>query len=126
MKDLKDIFVRTVKYGFLINFIFSVVVFFFVKESIPIIVGVVVGFISSFINFIILAYSVQKSVTMDSNAAKLNATMMYYFRLAIWAVALFAAIKLESVDIKGVVFGILSIKLVIYLQNLVEKRKERG
>lgn len=91
------------------------------------ILGLALGTAVALMNFVLLAKSIEKSVEMSANEAKMYASSRYTIRMMITAAALFIAAKVPSIHLIGVFLGLIAPKMVILSRNIIFdklKRKE--
>ena len=89
--------------------------------------GLVLGTLVALMNFTLLAKTIEKSIDMTPNEAKLYASSRYTIRMLIVAVILFISAKSEHLHLIGVFLGLIGPKMVILIRNNIFdklKRKE--
>ncbi|MGL5327666.1 MAG: ATP synthase subunit I, partial [Peptostreptococcaceae bacterium] len=89
--------------------------------------GLILGTLVALMNFVLLAKTIERSIEMSPNEAKLYASSRYSVRMLIIAVVLFVAAKSENLNLIGVFLGLISPKVVILVRNKMFdklKRKE--
>lgn len=91
------------------------------------ILGLVLGTMVALMNFTMLAKTVEKSVEMSPEGAKLYASTQYFIRMIIVALVLFVTVKSKRLHLIGVLLGLIGPKVVILSRNILFnkiKRKE--
>ncbi len=99
--------------------IISVVVF----RSVPIVVGLVFGSMIALLNFVELSRTLQRAVHKAPEKASAYTTFKYFIRFAIMAIVLYIAAVNDYIDLLGAIFGLLSVKLVVYMTHLFSDRQ---
>ena len=92
------------------------------KETIPIILGVVFGSVIAILNFRLLAISIEKSVDLSAGKAQAYSGIRYLIRMFIVAVVLFVSVKNPNINVIGTVLGLISTQIVIFIKKLVVSR----
>lgn len=95
--------------------------------STSMLMGLVLGTLVALMNFTLLAKTIEKSIDMSPNEAKLYASSKYTVRMIIVAVVLFISVKSEHLHLIGVFLGLMGPKVVILVRNKIFdklKRKE--
>lgn len=87
--------------------------------------GVVFGTIIAILNIILLAKSIEKSVTMPVNKAQIYTTSTYLLRMLIVAVVLIVSVKASHLSVIGVVIGLISPKFVILVKPFIMNKLDR-
>ncbi|PID82776.1 MAG: hypothetical protein CSB15_01625 [Clostridiales bacterium] len=111
------------KYSVVLSIIATIIVCIFFKNPIPIVLGLWFGTLISILLFYELALTISKAVQMNSAKASTYTSLKYFLRFLVYAVVLFVAAKNKNLNIYATVFGILSVKVSIYFQNLVVNKK---
>lgn len=91
------------------------------------ILGLVLGTMVALMNFTMLAKTIEKSVDMSHEGAKLYASTQYFVRMIIIALVLFVTVKSQKLHLIGVLLGLVGPKVVILSRNILFnkiKRKE--
>lgn len=87
--------------------------------------GLLFGTVISILNIILLAKSIEKSVTMPANKAQIYTTSTYLLRMIIVAIVLIVSVKSSHLSVIGVVIGLISPKFVIFVKPFIMKRLDR-
>lgn len=124
-KTILDVFKFVVLFDLLIAAVFFV---FFRKEAPGLTLGMIFGSLATFLMFVELALTIQKAVHMEKSRANAYTMSKYYLRFLIYGVVVFVSIKAPYINVVGTVIGLLSVKVVIYITNIIvqknSKRKE--
>ena len=80
--------------------------------------GLVLGTLFSVINFVLMGEMLSMRLAGNRKTASLRAFSSICLRYALLAVPLIAAVKLESIHILGVVFGLFMIQLLLIVDGL--------
>ena len=83
------------------------------------ILGLVLGTMVALMNFTMLAKTVEKSVEMSPEGAKLYASTQYFIRMIIVALVLFVTVKSKRLHLIGVLLGLIGPKVVILSRNIL-------
>ncbi len=108
-----------------INVAASVLMSIFLSEPMPMILGMWFATIISVLLFYELALTITRAVTMNPARASRYSSGKYFLRFFIYAVVLYVAANSPILDIYGAVIGILSVKISIYIANLVLNQKSQ-
>lgn len=99
----------------------------------PYLLGLLFGTVLGILNFRQLGVTIEKAVAMAPAKAQSYATVHYFIRFSLVAVAIMVSILSEQIQVLGTVAGLLTVKLVIYMTQLlsassksmnISKRKE--
>jgi len=99
----------------------------------PYLLGLVFGSFLGILNFRQLGATIEKAVAMPPAKAQSYVTVHYFIRFSLVAVAILVSILSEQIQVLGTVAGLLTVKLVIYMTQLlsassksmnISKRKE--
>jgi len=122
MNQVRTTIFQTFKFVVVFNMVAIAVVTIFMQNPFPVVLGMLFGAALGMLNFYELALTLEKAVKMAPGKANTFATVKYLLRFIITAVALFVAIKSPQLHILGAIFGLLSIKLVVYAINLLSDK----
>ncbi len=95
--------------------------------NVSMILGLILGTMVALMNFTMLAKTIEKSVDMSPEGAKLYASTQYFVRMIIIALVLFVTVKSQRLHLIGVLLGLIGPKVVILSRNILFnkiKRKE--
>ena len=87
--------------------------------------GLMFGTIIAILNIILLAKSIEKSVTMPVNKAQIYTTSTYLLRMLIVAVVLVVSVKASHLSVIGVVIGLISPKFSILVKPFIMNKLDR-
>lgn len=114
---IKKIFRRVLLWSLLV----FLMIFFFKKDIKSSILGYIFGVSISILSFLLLKQSVEKSVRMNPKRASSYATGQYFVRIVIQGLVLVIGAKADYLDFLMVVLGLLMVKIVITLSNVLDK-----
>lgn len=120
----------------LLNIILGIFGFFIFSPWIDFARGLVFGTAIAILNFRLLALTVEKSVLMEPDKAKIYAGTRYVIRYLINAVVLIVSLKADYINPLGTIIGLISIKFVVlrvglfndksFFKKIFTKRKEEN
>ena len=87
--------------------------------------GLMFGTIIAILNIILLAKSIEKSVTMPVNKAQIYTTSTYLLRMLIVAIVLIVSVKASHLSLIGVVIGLISPKFSILVEPFIMNKLDR-
>ena len=87
--------------------------------------GLMFGTIIAILNIILLAKSIEKSVTMPVNKAQIYTTSTYLLRMLIVAIVLIVSVKASHLSLIGVVIGLISPKFSILVKPFIMNKLDR-
>ena len=126
---MDDKIIYEIKYiakGVLIFNLIALAIFFIISAlNMKIFLGLIFGTIISVLNIILLAKSIEKSVTMPANKAQIYTTSTYLLRMFIVAIVLIASVKVPNLSLIGVVIGLISPKFVILIKPFITNKPNR-
>lgn len=88
------------------------------------IIGLLFGTIFAILNFILLASTLNKAVTMNSAKAQVYAGSRYYIRYLLTGIVIYISIKSPNMNVYGTISGLIIPKFYILLSNLFGYRKK--
>ncbi len=97
-----------------------ILIIFLTKDIKAGILGYIFGVLISSLNFLLLKKSVEKSVRLSPSNASRYATGQYFIRMLIFFVALTIGAIADYLNFLGVVVGVLMIKAVILISNIID------
>lgn len=127
---LKAVTVRSLMLSAVFAIIFLIL---FRSGAPPYLLGLLFGTVLGILNFRQLGATIEKAVAMAPAKAQSYATIHYFIRFSLVAVAIMVSILSEQIQVLGTVAGLLTVKLVIYMTQLlsassksmnISKRKE--
>mgnify|MGYP001495120972 CR=1 FL=1 len=88
----------------------------------PYLLGLLFGTALGILNFRQLSATIDKAVGMAPSKAQVHATVHYFIRFSLVAAALLVSILSEQLQVLGMVAGLMTVKLIIYMTQLSTKR----
>lgn len=111
--------VRSILKAVIITFIIvAVLMLLIVDDPKPYILGLVLGTLIGVLNFVQLAKTLDRAVTMSPGKAQTYATKHYFIRYALTGLVIYISIIASYIHVIGTIVGLVLIKLVIYITNL--------
>ncbi len=106
---------------FIILFIIlsAIVLFLFINDPLPLFLGILFGSSVTFLMFVELAITIKKAVTMESSKANAYTMSKYYLRFLIYGIVIYVSIKAPYINVIGTVIGLLSVKVILYITNII-------
>ncbi|MCT4607177.1 MAG: ATP synthase subunit I [Marinisporobacter sp.] len=95
----------------------------FIKNSLPMILGLIFGTLISMLNFRTLALTLEKAVHMNPRQAQVYAGSRYFIRYITNGVVIFVGIKADYLNVIGVIIGLVMIKIIILITNLFNNKQ---
>lgn len=95
----------------------------FKEDAVRLILGLILGLSISTLNFIELANTLTRSVTMRPDKAQSFTIKKYFVRYIINGVAIYVAVVTPHIHVIGAVIGMLLIKIVIIVTNLFSDKQ---
>ncbi|MCK8059866.1 MULTISPECIES: ATP synthase subunit I [unclassified Fusibacter] len=123
MNEVRQTILTTSRLVVIVNALAIGVVTILFSRPMPYVLGIVFGSLIGMLNFYELAITLEKSVKMHPGKANRYATIKYMVRFLLTAVVLFIAIRSPQLHVLGAVFGLLSIKFVVYAMNLLNDKE---
>lgn len=118
-----DIQMKTVKWTLAAMAALGAISFLFLKEPVAFVLGLVFGGFIGILNFIELAKTLERAVTMPMAQAKSYTAMKYFLRYIIMALVLFISVKADYINIIGTIIGLLLVKFAVLATNLFDDRQ---
>ncbi len=113
------------KFALGLNLIGFVVIWLVTGELKETAAGIVLGGAVAILMFMELGRTLQKAVRMSSGGAQAFATLKYSLRFAVTAVVVLLALKAPYISDMGTIFGLLSVKIVVWGKYLLEGKQSR-
>lgn len=113
---------RILKGVAILNAIIGTIAVVFINQGRPFILGLFFGTLIALLNFRLLYLSLNKAVLMPQGKAQVYASSQYFIRYLLTGVVVFVAIRAENINAIGTIIGLISIKLVIIKQNLLDSK----
>ncbi len=114
-KTIKNLF----KFVVIFNMLFALILFIFIAKPMPLFLGCVFGSSAAFLMFIELAITIQKAIMLEESKANAYAAAKYYLRFFVYGMVIFVSIKTSHINVIGTIIGLLSVKVIIYITNIV-------
>lgn len=112
---------RVIFCAVMISLVLAVAGSFLMEDVIPFRFAILQGLGVGVLMFIQTARSVSTAVMLEPAQAQMYMTKQYMFRMFIYLVAIFSAVKAENLNVLGTLLGLLSIKLAIILLAILDK-----
>ncbi len=126
--NTKKTLLDVAKFVVTFDVIAAIILFLFIPEPLPLFLGLIFGSSVTFLMFVELAITIKKAVNMEEHRAKAYTMSKYYMRFLVYGVVIYVLIKACYISVIGTVIGLLSVKVVIYITNIIvqknSKRKE--
>ena len=120
---MNDKLIDEIKYiakGVLIFNLIVLAIFLIISAlDVKMFLGLMFGTIIAILNIILLAKSIEKSVTMPVNKAQIYTTSTYLLRMLIVAIVLIVSVKASHLSLIGVVIGLISPKFSILVKPFI-------
>ncbi len=101
------------------------ILFLFFDDALALFLGLLFGSSVTFLMFVELAMTIKKAVQMEASRANAYTMSKYYLRFLIYGVVIFVSIKAPYINVIGTVIGLLSVKVVIYITNIIVQKKSK-
>lgn len=115
---------QLVVYMILFSLIVEIIGILLVKNKMSFTVGILFGLIFSILKLMLMKKSIEKAVTMPAEKAQVYTNVQYMVRYILTGIVLVVAALEPSIDIFGVFFGLLSMKVAAYMQYFNNKKTE--
>lgn len=126
---MNDKLIDEIKYiakGVLIFNLIVLAIFLIISAlDVKMFLGLMFGMIIAILNIILLAKSIEKSVTMPVNKAQIYTTSTYLLRMLIVAIVLIVSVKASHLSLIGVVIGLISPKFSILVKPFIMNKLDR-
>lgn len=124
MNELKKLEKSILKNAVILSIIISLVLVLILKRnSIEIILGLILGLSISSLNFIELSNSIKRSVQMKPERAQSYTVKKYFVRYVISGISIYVAVVAPYINVIGTIMGMLLIKFVIIFTNLLDDKQ---
>lgn len=118
MKETAELQIKIIKIDLVILSILIIISFVFFENAMMWVKGYIFGGLIGILNFMQLAKTMEKSVTMHPAKARSYASVHYFIRYAVVAVVIIVALKADYLNALAVIIGLLLIKFIILFTNL--------
>ena len=115
---------QLVVYMILFSLIVEIIGILLVNNKMSFTVGILFGLIFSILKLMLMKKTIEKAVTMPAEKAQVYTNVQYMLRYILTGVVLVVAALEPSIDILGVFFGLLSMKVAAYMQYFNNKKSE--
>lgn len=88
----------------------------------PYLIGLAFGTTLGLLNFRQLSATLEKAIRMTPSKAQTYVSVHYFIRFALMGVALYVAVSSPQIHVLGMVAGLMTVKIVIYLTQLFSDR----
>ena len=123
MNGTAELQVKIIKINLIVLCVLIICSFLFLNEPLRWVYGFVFGGFIGMLNFMQLARTVEKAVTMNPGSAQAYASISYFIRFGIMAVVLIVSLKADYINALATVIGLLSIKFIILVTNMFDDRE---
>ena len=103
-------------------FTVGVAIYYRSLEFLPFMLGVIIGSAVSIYKVILLERAVDKALDMEKKRAGNYVSLQHLLRLLLSGIALLLGALVPQINLWGVVVGILSFQLALYMVNLTSKK----
>ncbi|MGB3368957.1 MAG: ATP synthase subunit I [Acidaminobacteraceae bacterium] len=111
------------KFTIILFLLVSLASYILLKTPITFIIGLLFGTLIGVLNFVELAKTLKKAVTLSPQGASMYAARQYFIRFILTAVVLYVSVTTDHINIIGTITGLLLIKVVILATNLFNDRE---
>jgi len=118
-----ELVLSIVKKAIFIIAILIIISFIFLDKPMTWVYGYIFGGLIGILNFILLAKTMEKAVSMPPHKAQGYASVNYFIRFVITGVVLIIAFKAEYINAVAAIVGIVLIKLIILVTNLFNDKE---
>ncbi|MDO9591626.1 MAG: ATP synthase subunit I [Erysipelotrichaceae bacterium] len=89
----------------------------------PYLLGLAFGTALGLLNFRQLGATLEKAINMPPSKAQTYVSTHYFIRFTLVAIALFVSVASPQIHVVGMVAGLMTVKLVIYMTQLFSDRR---
>ncbi len=123
MKETAKLQIKIIKIDLIILSVLIIISFVFLENPLIWAKGYIFGGLIGILNFMLLAKTMEKSVTMHPAKARSYASVHYFIRYAIVGVVIIIALKADYLNALAVIIGLLLIKFIILFTNLFNNKE---
>ena len=123
MNETFELQAKIIKIDLIILSLLIIIAFVFFNNSMVWVYGYIFGGAIGILNFMQLAKTVEKAVTMSPGQAQAYASINYFIRFAIMAIVLIVSLKADYINTFATVIGLLTIKFIILVTNLFNDKE---
>lgn len=114
---------KIIKLSAFILALLSVISLFFFDNPMTWVYGYIFGGLIGILNFMLLAKTIEKAMKMPPARAQIYVSSNYFIRFSIMALVLTVSLKADYIHALATVIGLLSIKFVILVTNLLSDKE---
>jgi hypothetical protein len=118
-------FNQIVKTTIIVGIILGAGMFFLSEDGSRLLLGLAFGMVFSILNFRLLHLTIKKSMDMHPARAQSYVTSRYFLRYFLAGAVLYVAISNEAMHVLGTIIGLLLIKFVILVSNVILGMKKK-
>lgn len=111
-------------YMILFSLIIEIIGILLVNNKMSFTKGILFGLIFSILKLSLMKHTIEKAVMMPEGKAQKYTNVQYMIRYILTGIVLLVAALEPSIDLIGVFFGLLSMKVAAYMQFFINKRNE--
>ena len=123
MKALKEMQYRILKGSLILKLVIIAMTALTLSKPLPIIFGLIFGASISALNFVELANTLNRAVLMPPDKAQSFTVFKYFIRYFVMTVVIYVSIVAPYINVIGTFMGLISIKLIILVSNLLGDKK---
>lgn len=123
MNETRELRLKIYKYTVLLACVIAVVSIFFTKDFFSFVSGLFFGTAIAILNFTLLAKTIEKSIYLPPEKAKVYASSRYFIRYTIYGAVLYISVIADYINVIGTIAGILTIKFVVYVLHLFDDKQ---
>ncbi|HSN65055.1 MAG TPA: ATP synthase subunit I [Fusibacter sp.] len=122
MQTLKQMQFAIIKKLIVIDLIIIGISYVVVSKPMPFILGIIFGSAISVLNFIELANTLSRAITMPQDKAQSFTVIKYFVRYIVTAVVIYVSIIAPYINVIGTIIGLFIIKIIILVTNLLSDK----
>jgi len=122
MQTLKQIQFAVIKKLVIVVLILIGISYVTFSQPFPFILGIIFGSAISALNFIELANTLSRAITMPQDKAQSFTVTKYFIRYIVTAVVIYVSIVAPYINIVGTIIGLFIIKIIILVTNLLNDK----
>ena len=122
MQTLKQMQFTIIKILILIDLIIIGISYVVMSKPLPFVLGILFGSAISVLNFIELANTLSRAITMPGDKAQSFTVIKYFIRYIVTAVVIYVSIIAPYINVVGTIVGLFIIKIIILVTNLLSDK----
>jgi hypothetical protein len=122
MQTLKQMQFAIIKKLIALDLIIIGISYVVMSKPIPFILGIIFGSAISVLNFIELANTLSRAITMPQDKAQSFTVIKYFIRYIVTAVVIYVSIIAPYINVVGTIVGLFIIKIIILVTNLLSDK----